>query len=169
MISQGAPRAMFPECVLKSRTPGSDVTNHRLNEFQGTNSVVSPQGPVSFCRSFSFAIRGFGEAIWEQRNMRCHLVTAIGVCIAAACLRVSSTEWALLLLCIGLVVSMELVNTAVETVVDLVSPEHHELARKAKDIAAGAVFFASLIAICVGLLLLGPPFLQWATSMIPSR
>ncbi|WP_437194397.1 diacylglycerol kinase family protein [Planctomicrobium sp. SH527] len=131
--------------------------------------MVSPQGPVPFVRSLFFALRGLVEALREQRNIRVHLVTTIAVCTAAFILRLDAITCTILLLCIGLVVSTELLNTALETVVDLVSPEHHELARKAKDIAAGAVLFASLIAICIGITLIGPPLIRFVTSVMPIR
>ena len=84
---------------------------------------------------------------------------AIGliVVLLAAILRLSAPEWAILVLTIGAVLAAETFNTVIETVVDLVSPEHHELAKAAKDTAAGAVLLLAMAAVVVGLLILGPP------------
>jgi diacylglycerol kinase len=89
--------------------------------------------------------------------MRIHLVAATAVLILAAALRVSRLELACLLLCIMMVTALEMINTVVESVVDLVTEEYHPLAKIAKDAAAGAVLVSSIGAAVVGLLILGPP------------
>jgi diacylglycerol kinase len=96
------------------------------------------------------------EAFRSQWNFRVHLSAAIGVIGLAAWLRVSRWEWVGLILCIGLVLTTELVNTAIETAVDLACPEQHDLARRAKDVAAGAVLIASLTAAIAGTVILLP-------------
>ena len=106
------------------------------------------------------ALRGVREAVRHERNLRTHFVVSIGVILLAAWLNVSRLEWAVLILCMGNVVAVELLNTAVETVVDLVSPEHHFLAGKAKDIAAGAVLTLTIMSIILGLMILGPPLME---------
>lgn len=88
--------------------------------------------------------------------MRIHLTAASCVLVAAGVLELSIGEWSLLILCIGLVLMAELLNTAIESLVDLVSPERHELARQAKDMAAGAVLTAALTASVVGGMVLLP-------------
>lgn len=103
------------------------------------------------------AVQGFCEALRGERNLQIHLCVTALVIGWGAYLQVSFMEWAILLLCIGVVISVELLNTAVETVVDLVSPEHHELARKAKDIAAAAVLITTIMAVIIGGLLLINP------------
>jgi diacylglycerol kinase len=105
--------------------------------------------------SFKFALRGFVVALKEQANLRIHLTISIFVLIAAFVLKVSSMEWLILIICIGMVVSLELVNSAIESLVDMVSPEWREQAGKIKDIAAAAVLFASLLAGCIGLVIFG--------------
>jgi diacylglycerol kinase len=89
--------------------------------------------------------------------MRIHLGAATAVLLLAAALRVSRLELAGLLLCIMAVTSLEMINTVVESVVDLVTEEYHPLAKIAKDVAAGAVLVSSIGAVLVGLLILGPP------------
>ena len=91
--------------------------------------------------------------------MRIHAVAAAAVVVAGALLRLPPAAWAILFLTIALVVAAELLNAAVESVVDLVSPEDHPLAKRAKDVAAAAVLVAAAgavaVAICLGLWVAG--------------
>lgn len=100
----------------------------------------------------------------RERNFRLHAVVAVIIVGIAAVLQVSRVEWALLALTMGLVFTAELLNTAMEAVVDLVSPDYHDAARTAKDAAAGAVLMSATVAVIVGLLILGPPLWQWLRS-----
>ncbi len=106
--------------------------------------------------SFGYAIRGIIIGAWPQRNFRIHLVATVGVSLTAWWLGCNRVEWAILLITMGFVVVSEALNTAIETVVDLVSPEYHELAGRAKDIAAGAVLLAAVTAVGVALVILVP-------------
>lgn len=115
---------------------------------------------LSTIKSFAVAIRGCLIATREQPHLQFHFFSLIVANALAAWLQISAVEWLILLLTCGLVISVELLNTAIETVVDLASPQHHELARNAKDIAAGAVLFASIIAAVIGAVILGLPLLQ---------
>ena len=101
-------------------------------------------------RSFKFAFEGIFQAFYHERNMRIHGVMALVVICLAAYLRVELEDWVILLLLIGLVISLELVNTAVERAVDLKSPTRHPLAKQAKDTAAGAVLLMSIISVIIG-------------------
>ena len=85
--------------------------------------------------------------------MGCATVVVVGVAIWAG---VSRLEWALLVVTIGMVWVAEFLNSAVEAAVDVASPQHHPMAKVAKDVAAGAVLTASVIALIVGLVVLGP-------------
>lgn len=90
-------------------------------------------------KSFGYAFKGIGWLFQSTPNARIHLV-AVGVIGAlGAYLRLSPTEWSLILICMGVVIAVEAINTSIEHMVDLVSPEYHELAGKAKDLGAGAV------------------------------
>ena len=111
-------------------------------------------------RSFRFAVAGVVFLVRTQPNARVHLVAAAGVFALTAWLRVGPTAWAILLLNVALVLSLEAMNTAVEFVVDLASPAVHPLAKAAKDTAAAAVLIAAGLSVAIGLLLLGPPL--WA-------
>ncbi len=105
-----------------------------------------------FRKSFLFAIQGFRTAIATERNIK--VMLAVGACavVAGLALQLDLLSWAIVLLCCGVVIMAELMNTAVETVVDLVSPEFHPLAGRAKDIAAAAVWVLSVIVAIVGVL-----------------
>ena len=105
-----------------------------------------------FRKSFLFAIQGFRTAIATERNIK--VMLAVGACaiVAGLALQLDLLSWAIVLLCCGVVIMAELMNTAVETVVDLVSPEFHPLAGRAKDIAAAAVWVLSVIVAVVGVL-----------------
>ncbi|MFZ9859167.1 MAG: diacylglycerol kinase [Roseiflexaceae bacterium] len=106
--------------------------------------------------SFGYAIQGIVHGAWPQRNFRIHLVATVVVSLIAWWLECTRIEWAILLITMGFVLVSETVNTAIETVVDLVSPAHHELAGRAKDVAAGAVLLAALTAFGVACAILVP-------------
>ena len=108
--------------------------------------------PKGFIGSLNCAIEGILWAVKTQRHMLFHLVAAILVLVGALALSLTLHEFALLALAITLVLFAELVNTAIEVVVDLVSPDFHPLAQRAKDVAAGAVLLASVGATVLGYL-----------------
>lgn len=108
-------------------------------------------------RSFGNALAGLW-AVWRtQRNARIEVGIALAVVVAGLCLGLSFTDWAILVATIGLVLAAECLNTVVEVLVDLVSPDYHELAKLAKDASAGTVLLLSAMSVIVGLLILGPP------------
>ena len=92
-----------------------------------------------------------------QRNARIHLAVATAVVLMGLWLGVSETEWAILVLTIGVVLTAEALNTVAEAAVDLATMEYHPLAKVAKDVAAGAVLLMAIAAAIVGFLILGPP------------
>ena len=107
--------------------------------------------------SMEFAITGVLTAFKEERNMRKHLVSAILACLAGLVFQISATEWLFLLLAIFLVISFEIINSAIENVVDLASGYHFSmLAKNAKDMAAGAVLVISGYAVLTGLIIFIP-------------
>ncbi len=108
-------------------------------------------------QSFVYAFSGLWQAWCHERNLRIHAVVAVAVCCLAGWLHVSLWDWAVLVLTIAVVISSELVNTALGAVFDLVSPQRHELAQRAKDVASAAVLVLSIAAVIIGLLILGPP------------
>lgn len=107
--------------------------------------------------SFRFAFSGLWYALRTQRNTRIHLAIAVVALALGLWLGLAPTQWAVLALTIGFVLVSEMLNTVAETLVDLISPGYHPLAKVVKDATAGAVLLAALIAVVVGLLVLGPP------------
>ena len=118
--------------------------------------------------SLEFAFTGILTAIKEERNMRKHAATALIVILAGFVFRVSRIEWLFLLLSILLVIAFEILNSAIENVVDLASHYHFDmLAKKAKDMAAGAVLVVSVLAALIGLLIFIPRI--WDTLFMIMR
>ena len=105
-----------------------------------------------FRKSFLFAIQGFRTAVTTERNMKVMLPVGALAVAAGVVVGLDPLSWAVVLLCCAVVIMAELFNTAIETVVDLVSPEFHPLAGRAKDIAAAAVWFLSAVVAVVGLI-----------------
>ena len=106
----------------------------------------------TFKRSFMFAVQGFRMALATERNIRIMLGGMAFAVVMGLVLRIDALGWACVLLCCGGVIVTELLNTAIETVVDLVSPEFHPLAGRAKDIAAAASWIMCLTSVIVGLI-----------------
>lgn len=107
-------------------------------------------------RSFGYAIRGLKLVAKSEANMKIHIIITISVIICGFIFSINLTEWMFCILCIGLVFGMEMMNTAIEKVVDLASPQLHPLAGKAKDIAAGAVLVCAIISATIGLIIFLP-------------
>ncbi len=108
--------------------------------------------------AYGYAIEGLGYALRTQRSLRLHLGIAVAVAVLIAWLQVPPLEAAVVVLAVVLVITMELLNTAVEALVDLlVERNHHVLAKMAKDIAASAVLVTAVGTAMVGILILGPP------------
>lgn len=106
--------------------------------------------------AFSCAGAGFAHAVRTQRNMKIHMaVTALAVVLGFA-LGIDAASWTAIVLVVAAVFAAECFNTAIEAVVDLVSPDYHQLARHAKDCAAGAVLICALAAVAVALIVFVP-------------
>ncbi|KOS67995.1 UDP kinase [Lysinibacillus contaminans] len=111
-----------------------------------------------FIRSFGYACEGIVTACKEQ-NFLSHLVSAMIVLIAGYFTGLSRIEWIIVLLLIALMFALEMMNTAIERVVDLASPDIHPLAKQAKDIAAGAVLVFAVFSAIIGLLIFLPKWI----------
>ncbi|MBH5318127.1 diacylglycerol kinase family protein [Paenibacillus sp. GSMTC-2017] len=112
---------------------------------------------LRFVRSAWLALSGIVFAIRTERHMQFHCVAAVIVISLGTLVSLNIVEWAIICFAITLVISAELVNTAIEQAVNLASPERHPIAKIAKDVAAGAVLAAVFGSIIVGLLIIGPP------------
>ncbi len=113
----------------------------------------------SRARSFRYAFSGWWFVIRTQKNAWIHAIISVIVILLALWLRVSLQDMAVLVLTIAVVWTAEFLNTAVEAVVDLASPQIHPLAKIGKDVGAAAVLIAALASIIIGLLIMGPPLL----------
>ena len=112
---------------------------------------------VARAHSFRHAFHGWWYVLRTQRNAWIHATISILVMLVALWLHLSLRDWAVLFLTITLVWTAEFINTAIEAVADLASPQQHPLAKLGKDVGAAAVLLAALASILVGLLILGPP------------
>jgi diacylglycerol kinase (ATP) len=110
--------------------------------------------------SFTAAARGALYTIRTQRNIWIELTATVVVVAAGLWLRIEPLAWAVLAVTIATILALEAINSAIEALVDLVSPDYHELARTAKDCAAGAMIFAVLGSLGVAVAIFGPPLLR---------
>ena len=122
--------------------------------------ILKNQGKSSFSESVGHALDGIQYTTSHERNFRIELFFAIAVTIASFILKVSLIEWALLVLVIGIVLALEMVNTAMERCVDLVTKDYKELAKIAKDVAAGAVFVMSMFSVVIGIIIFLPKIIE---------
>ena len=113
-------------------------------------------------KSFGYAFQGIFNTIRTERNIKMHCAAAILVTIFGIWLQISKTEWMICFILFGLILALELVNTAVEATVDLFTEERKPLAKKAKDAAAGAVLIVAIFAAVIGILIFIPKLLDVA-------
>lgn len=114
-------------------------------------------------KSFGFAFTGIRSVVMHERNMKIHLVISIIVILTGIWLSLSKLEWLFIILAIGGMLSLEMINTAIERVVDLVTNQYHPLAKDAKDIAAGAVLLYAIMSVIIGLIIFLPKILELLT------
>ncbi|MGB2964924.1 MAG: diacylglycerol kinase family protein [Anaerolineales bacterium] len=116
-------------------------------------------------QSIQFALEGIKYVFITQQNARIHAGFTLAVLILGFIVRISRMEWIGLLLTIGLVWAAELLNTAVEIMMDIVAPEQNPAVKIGKDVSAGGVIVSAFISIVVGLLIFGPPLWGWITGI----
>lgn len=117
-------------------------------------------------KSFVYAFRGIGKAFTSEPNMWIHLIITLLVIICGFLFKISLTEWMFCFLCFGLVFGAELINSSIESTVDLISPEYHPLAEKAKDMAAGGVLVCAIFAAITGLIIFIPKGIALIHSLL---
>jgi undecaprenol kinase len=117
---------------------------------------IKKRGIKRFLNSFQYSFQGLTYAYKNEQSMTIHMITSVVVILMGFIFKITATEWILTFVIIGVVMGTELLNTAIEAVVDLVSPEKHPLAKIAKDTASAAVFIYSMIALVAGLLVFLP-------------
>lgn len=111
-------------------------------------------------RSIKHALGGWWYVIRTQQNAWIHALATVMVILVGIWLKVETRDWALLVLAIAMVWTAEFLNTALEVVVDLASPDLHPLAKVGKDVGAASVLIAALSSIIIGVLVMGPAFLE---------
>ena len=107
---------------------------------------------------FTYAVNGLKEVFNSEWNFRLHLLSMILVIIAGVFFDISVGEWVAVVIVVGLVITAEILNTAIEEIINYVKPEIHPAAKKIKDLAAAGVFVASITALVVGLIIFLPKF-----------
>ncbi|MCL2651031.1 MAG: diacylglycerol kinase family protein [Candidatus Azobacteroides sp.] len=120
------------------------------------------QAKTSQIKSFGAAFRGIFVLLRNERNFRFHLFAAVIVLLCCYFFNVEKSEWLVVLLLIGLVFCMEALNTAIEYICDLVSPEYHPMVKNIKDISAAGVLLAAIIAAIAGCVI----FIPYIMAMI---
>lgn len=118
------------------------------------------QDKHSLIKSFGFATEGIKTEFKKGRNFRIQIFMGLAALVLGALLKISNMEWFDLIIVIASVLILELINTAVEAIVDIVSPEINPKAKIAKDVSAGAVLVASIASVAVGILIFIPKILQ---------
>ncbi len=111
-------------------------------------------------KSFQYAFEGWWYVLRTQKNAWIHAVVSVAVVVLGLWLKLSRSDWAILILTVAIVWMAEFMNTALEAIVDIVMPEIHPLAKVAKDVSAAVVLVGAGAAVLVGLLILGPPLWQ---------
>lgn len=132
------------------------------------SASTAPSAPAraTFLRSFVYAWDGVCYVTRTQRNMRVHLALGILAIALGIYLRISPVEWGLVFVAIALVLVSEMMNTVIESIVDLASPRYHPLAKVAKDAAAGAVLLNALLAVVIAFFVFIPHLWPLALGLL---
>lgn len=131
-----------------------DKFNKDIPKKQGdriSRDSIKKRGLLRFVRSFTFSIAGLKYAYKYEQSMLVHVMATICVIAANILFKVTATEWLLTIVAIGMVLSAELINTAIEAIVDMVTLEFHPLAKIAKDCGSAATFVLALMAAAIGI------------------
>lgn len=105
---------------------------------------------------FSYAINGLKEVVKSERNFRLHLLSTILVTIMGLLYKISYLEWIAVVIVVGMVITAEILNTAIEEIINYVQPDIHPAAKKIKDLAAAGVFMTAITALIVGIIIFIP-------------
>ena len=133
---------------------------------QISRDEIKKHGFGRFLKSFGYSIDGLVYAYKYEQSMLIHVIATIGVVTANILFGISSFEWLVTLLSIGMVLSAELINTAIEAVVDLVTLEIHPLAKIAKDCGSAATFVLAMMAAAIGFVVYIPHILELVKNII---
>ncbi|HLC95664.1 MAG TPA: diacylglycerol kinase [Patescibacteria group bacterium] len=117
-----------------------------------------------FVRSFVYALKGIYFAVRNEKNFQIEIIIGGCAVVLALLLSLSGLEQGLIILSVALVLTLELANTALERVIDILKPRVHPYARIIKDMMAGAVLLASLAALAIGLAIFVPYMIVWFSA-----
>lgn len=117
-------------------------------------------------KSFGYAFEGIFAVVKKERNMKIHCMMMVLVILAGAFFGITAVQWCVCFILFGLIMALEMLNTAVEAVVDLVTEDRKPLAKLAKDAAAGAVLIASIMAAAAGLVIFVPEGWQFLVGLM---
>ena len=113
-------------------------------------------------KSFGFAFNGLRILFHEEHNSRIHFFASVLVVNAALLFKLNTYEWIAIIFSIGLVITVEIINTAVENIADFLTTEQNNHIKKIKDLAAAAVLVSALTALTIGLIIFLPKITAWA-------
>ena len=116
--------------------------------------------------SFKYAFEGIATSFKTERNMKIHIVMAILVVIVGLFIKITKIEWILCIFSIAIVIASELFNTAIETIVDMITEEKNEKAKIAKDVSAGAVFINAIGAAIIGIIIFMPKIYNYFIKLL---
>lgn len=133
---------------------------------QISRDEIKKHGFGRFLKSFGYSMDGLAYAYKYEQSMLIHVIATIGVVTANIIFGISSFEWLVTLLSIGMVLSAELINTAIEAVVDLVTLEIHPLAKIAKDCGSAATFVLAMMAAAIGFVVYIPHIIEIVKNII---
>ena len=122
--------------------------------------ILEKQGKSKFVESVGHALDGIEYTVDHERNFKIEILFAIIVTVTSFILKVSLMEWTILVLVIGMILALEMINTAIERCVDLVTKDYRELAKIAKDVSAGAVFVMSIFSVVIGIIIFLPKIIE---------
>lgn len=125
-----------------------------------SRNKIKKHGIKRFLKSFKYSVEGLIYAFKYEQSMTIHVIFSITVILFGIFLKISYFEWLIIFILFGLVMATELLNTSIEAVVDLISPQKHPLAKIAKDTASAAVFVFSIVALISGLMIFIPKILN---------
>lgn len=114
----------------------------------------------SLLKSFYYAFQGIKVNILTERNLAIHFLVMLLVIVCGFVFKISATEWLICILLFGFVITLELMNTAIETAIDICMPEINPKAKLAKDTSAGAVLVVAIVAVVIGIIIFGPKILD---------
>ena len=114
----------------------------------------------SLLKSFYYAFQGIKVNILTERNLVIHFLVMLLVIVCGFVFKISVTEWLICILLFGFVITLELMNTAIETAIDICMPEINPKAKLAKDTSAGAVLVVAIVSVVIGIMIFGPKLLE---------